>query len=254
MKLQDIKPANYNPRLDLQEGDPEYEKLKRSIKEFGIVEPLVINERTGNLVGGHQRLKVLKDLGFDEVDVSIVNLNDEKEKMLNIALNKISGDWDSELLKDLLMELDTGEYDIELTGFDHEELENMMTEFYVDEDESDYTDKIVAPVYEPKEHESPEIHELYDEEKSLELIEKIKKSDVPEEIKDFLKIASYRHIVFDYARIAEYYAHADKDVQELMEDSALVIIDFDDAIKNGFIEFTRDVIDSIDSGDVENDI
>lgn len=128
MKVDDLIPAEYNPRVDLQQGDPEYEKLKRSILEFDLVEPLVLNERTGRLVGGHQRLKVLKDIGYDEVDVSIVDLNEEQEKALNIALNKIQGDWDNDLLKDLLLDLDTGEFDMDLTGFDYDELEKMMTE------------------------------------------------------------------------------------------------------------------------------
>ena len=113
-----INPAPYNPRLDLQPGDPEYEKIKRSIEEFGLVEILIWNERTGNLVGGHQRLKVLKELGYTETDVSIVDLPPSQEKALNIALNKISGDWDNDKLQDLLSELNAEDFDLTLTGFD----------------------------------------------------------------------------------------------------------------------------------------
>lgn len=129
--IEQLNPAAYNPRKDLQPGDPEYEKLKRSIQEFDLVEPLVWNERTGRLVGGHQRLKVLQELGYEEVEVSVVDLPEEKEKALNIALNKISGDWDNEKLKDLLEELDTGDFDIELTGFGMDEIEDLMTQFHV---------------------------------------------------------------------------------------------------------------------------
>lgn len=128
INIDKLNPAEYNPRKDLQAGDEEFEKIKRSITEFGMVEPIVWNERTGNVVGGHQRLKVLKDLGYEKVKVSVVNLDDAKEKALNIALNNIEGEWDNKLLKDLLVELDTGEIDIELTGFNTDEIEDMVTE------------------------------------------------------------------------------------------------------------------------------
>ena len=124
-----INPAKYNPRKDLQPDDTEYQKLVKSITEFSLVEPLIWNEKTGNLVGGHQRLKVLKDLGYTEVEVSVVSLPGAKEKALNIALNKISGEWDFPKLKDLLQELDTGEFDIEITGFDELEIEKLVTKF-----------------------------------------------------------------------------------------------------------------------------
>lgn len=133
-----LNPAVYNPRKDLQPGDPEYEKLKRSIREFGYVEPIVWNKRTGNIVGGHQRYKVLLDMGMSEVDCVVVDLDDAKEKALNLALNKIQGDWDNLKLKDLLQELDTGELDIELTGFSVEEIEDLMTQFApIDLDDAD---------------------------------------------------------------------------------------------------------------------
>jgi len=128
--IEKLNPAKYNPRKDLQPDDPEYQKLLKSITEYSLVEPLVWNEKTGNLVGGHQRLKVLKDLGYTEVEVSVVNLPSVKEKALNIALNKISGEWDFPKLKDLLQELDTGEFDIEITGFNEQELEDLMTQIY----------------------------------------------------------------------------------------------------------------------------
>lgn len=131
--IERINPTPYNPRVDLQPGDSEYEKLKRSLMEFGFVEPLVWNERTCNLVGGHQRFKVLvNDMGATEVEVSVVDLDETREKALNIALNKISGDWDREKLKDLLEELDTGDIDVSLTGFDDTEIENLMAEFAYD--------------------------------------------------------------------------------------------------------------------------
>jgi len=134
VELERINPARYNPRKDLKPGDAEYDKLKKSILEFDMVEPLVWNKRTGNLVGGHQRLKVLKELGIEHVEVSVVDLSEVKEKALNLALNKISGEWDMPMLKDLLEELDTGEFDMEITGFDLKEIEDLMTQFHVPEE------------------------------------------------------------------------------------------------------------------------
>ena len=102
----ELKAATYNPRKDLKPCDTEYEKLKRSIEEFGYVEPVIWNKRTGTVVGGHQRLKVIKDLGNEEVDCVVVDLDENKEKALNVALNKISGEWDNALLSNLLKDLD----------------------------------------------------------------------------------------------------------------------------------------------------
>lgn len=126
MRLSDIKLAHYNPRKDLKPGDPEYEKLKRSIEEFDCVEPLVWNRRSNRLIGGHQRLKILKEKGIEEFEVSVVDLEERKEKALNVALNKIEGDWDFTKLADLMTELDDGQFDLELTGFDMSEIEEIM--------------------------------------------------------------------------------------------------------------------------------
>lgn len=124
-----LNPAAYNPRKDLQPGDSEYEKLARSIDKFGCVEPVVWNERTGNVVGGHQRLKILLAAGETELEVSVVNLSDADEKALNIALNKIAGEWDTEALTELLQELtENSSIDETLTGFDRGEFDNLLAE------------------------------------------------------------------------------------------------------------------------------
>lgn len=122
-----INPAPYNPRKDLQPGDPEYEKLKRSLEEFDLVEPLIWNEETGNLVGGHQRLKIIQERGDKEVAVSVVHLDEGKEKALNIALNKISGDWDYQKLDELLSSM--ADEDVALTGFDDAEIQKIVKQF-----------------------------------------------------------------------------------------------------------------------------
>lgn len=148
----ELKAAEYNPRKDLQPGDSEYEKLKRGIQEFGYVEPVIWNKRTGVVVGGHQRLKVMKDLGYDEVDCVVVDLDESKEKALNIALNKISGEWDNDLLASLLKDLDGSGYDITLTGFDLAEAQELFgsgSMENVHEDNFD-ADSAIEEIAEPK--------------------------------------------------------------------------------------------------------
>ena len=153
-KIDELIPASYNPRKDLQQEDKEYQKIKKSIQEFGYVEPVIYNKTTGIVVGGHQRLKVLKELGYDEIDVVEIEVTNKQEKALNIALNKIEGQWDKTMLKDLLEDLDDGSLDMELTGFDDWEIEQLMTQYHVDEEE---LDKFFQEEQEPKEKEPKSI-------------------------------------------------------------------------------------------------
>ena len=126
ISVDQLLPADYNPRKDLRPGDPEFEKLKRSVEEFGYVEPIIWNQRTGIVVGGHQRLKVLQHLGYTEVDCVVLDIDEQKEKALNVALNKISGDWDMPLLTALLKDLEESGFDATLTGFDVSEMSDMF--------------------------------------------------------------------------------------------------------------------------------
>ena len=121
-----LVPADYNPRKDLKPGDPEYEKLKRSLSEFGYVEPVIWNKTTDHVVGGHQRLKVLIDTGVTEVECVVVEMSEEKEKALNVALNKISGEWDKEKLSLLISDLQLADFDVSLTGFDTPEIDALF--------------------------------------------------------------------------------------------------------------------------------
>ncbi|MBX3379062.1 MAG: DNA modification methylase [Phycisphaeraceae bacterium] len=123
-----LKPAAYNPRQSLQPGDPDFSKLEVSLSEFGLVEPLVWNRRTGNLVGGHQRLAVLRHQGIKSVDVSVVDLPLLKEKALNIALNKIQGAWDEHKLAALLDEL-LRDGNAALTGFEQDEVDALLAQY-----------------------------------------------------------------------------------------------------------------------------
>lgn len=122
----ELLPADYNPRKNLKPGDAEYEKLKRSIEQFGYVEPVIWNKTTGFVVGGHQRLKVLLDKGITEVDCVVVELDSEKEKALNIALNKISGEWDKDKLALVIADLQGADFDVSLTGFEPAEIDSLF--------------------------------------------------------------------------------------------------------------------------------
>jgi ParB-like chromosome segregation protein Spo0J len=126
-KIKELKYAGYNPRKKLKDGDPEYTKLKRSIEHFGYVDPVIVN-KDGTIIGGHQRFTVLKDLGYDEIDCVIVDLNKEDEKALNVALNKVSGAWDMGMLKDLMLELADEKYDTTLAGFDQKEFDKLIAD------------------------------------------------------------------------------------------------------------------------------
>jgi DNA modification methylase len=130
IRVSEINPAKYNPRKDLKPGDPAYEKLKRSMTEFGYVEPIIWNEETGNIVGGHQRYKILLEEGHTEVECVVVKLSPDKEKALNVALNKVTGDWEVKALADLLHDLNEQDFDLTLTGFDAAEIEDLFSQVH----------------------------------------------------------------------------------------------------------------------------
>nr|WP_325300199.1 site-specific DNA-methyltransferase [uncultured Dysosmobacter sp.] len=122
--LADLRPAEYNPRVALTPEDKEYQDIKRSIETFGYVDPIIVNA-DGTIIGGHQRYTVLSDMGYETAQVVVVDLDKQDEKALNIALNKITGEWDEIKLKDLLLELDLNEYDLRATGFSAQEIDDL---------------------------------------------------------------------------------------------------------------------------------
>lgn len=128
LPVSDLHPADYNPRKDLAPGDKQYDKLARSIETFGYVEPIVWNRTTGNIVGGHQRLKVLVEQGYKTVEVVEVELNEQEERILNVSLNKISGRWDNEKLTAILDELKEQD-EMALTGFEDWELDALKVTY-----------------------------------------------------------------------------------------------------------------------------
>ena len=145
-----LKPAEYNPRKKLKKGDKEYKKILDSIEEFGFADPLVVNADM-TIIGGHQRLTVAQDLGYTEVPCAVVDIDKTREKALNIALNKITGQWDDNLLAELLEDIaNSGDFDIGKTGFDPPEIGELFNKLHdkkVKEDNFDIDSELKQPVF-----------------------------------------------------------------------------------------------------------
>ena len=149
LRIADLVPASYNPRKALKPGDAEYEKIKNSITEFGYVDPVIVNDDM-TVIGGHQRLTVLKDLGFEEIDCVVISIDKTKEKALNIALNKISGEWNKELLAELIKDLQEADFDVAFTGFDPPEVEQLFNSVHdkkITEDDFNVDDELNNPAF-----------------------------------------------------------------------------------------------------------
>ena len=147
LPLKELKPAAYNPRKKLKKGNKEYEKIKQSLLKFGYVDPIIVNEDL-TVIGGHQRLTVLKDLDYETAKCVIVNLPKEDEKALNIALNKITGQWDEALLADLLLDLQESDFNLDLTGFEPPEIDDILSNVHdkeLSEDEFDVEEELKKP-------------------------------------------------------------------------------------------------------------
>ena len=225
--LKDIKPYEKNPR----KNDNAVEYVANSIKEFGFKVPIVI-DKEGVIVAGHTRYKASKKLGLEKVPCIIADdLTDEQIKAYRLADNKVGekSEWDFDLLDEELSEI----LNIDMEMFDFNKLGTGSGE-------NPYTQKINIPQYEIT-GEKPDILELVDDEKTNNLIEEIKKSNVTKKEKDFLIQSAQRHLAFNYSKVAEYYAHANEEMQRLMEKSALVIIDFKDAIANGYVQLSEEL-------------
>jgi len=236
----EVIPYEKNPR----QNDDAVQYVAESIKEFGFKVPIVISS-DGVIIAGHTRVKAAKHLGIKEVPCIVADdLSEEQIKAFRLADNK-TGEmalWDAELLAQELEEILN--LDMSLFGFDGE------SELGDDLIDDKYTLAVNIPQYEIT-GECPTIDEMLDTEKAQELIAEIEQSTVSDDEKAFLIEAAKRHNVFNYRNVAEYYAHATPEMQRLMEKSALVIIDVDDAIANGYATLMADVLDMMEDGDEE---
>ena len=219
--IADLIPYENNPR----KNDKAVDKVANSIREFGFKNPIIIDENNV-IICGHTRLKAAKKLGIEMVPCIVArDLTDEQIKAYRLADNKVGelAEWDRELLSAEFELL--GDFNLEDSGFSFES--ELDSEKYISIGE-----KIQ---YEPK-SQCPKLDELMDNGKERELLTEIENSKIDEETKEFLRKAAARHREFNFSKIAEFYSHQKKEIQELMESSGLVIIDFKDAIKNGFVE------------------
>lgn len=240
-KVSDLIPYANNSRTHSEE---QTNQVASSIKEFGFTNPVLIDEQ-GGIVAGHGRILAAKKLGLDEVPcIELNGLTEAQKKAYVIADNQLAlnSGWDLDMLKlevDSLKELD---FDIDLLGFNDDFLDEINFGIEDDAETNDednpYSMNIEAPTYEPGENK-PVISELISLTKTDLLVEKIKRSNVSGDEKRFLTLAAERHSVFDFGNIADYYAHANEEMQDLMEQSALVIIDYNKALENGFVKIAK---------------
>ena len=238
VKVNELLPYARNSRTH---SDAQVAQIAASITEFGWTNPILADGDKG-IIAGHGRLLAARKLGMDTVPViELSHLTKAQKQAYIIADNKLAlnADWDYALLKIELDDLKLLEFDINLTGIDPtDEVYNIDNNQLDDEK---YSTKITTPIYEIK-GDKPLVSELYNNNKTNDLSNKIINSDIPEEIKTFLINASYRHIVFNYQNIAEFYAHSDEGVKSLMRQSALVIIDYDQAIEEGYVELSKELM------------
>ena len=217
-------------------------RLAEIIRYQGFRNPVIVSNLSGKVVAGHGRILAAKKLGMKMVPVSRQDFADETEEYACMVSDNSIASWAELDLSQINMEVvELGpDFDLDLLGIkdfvlDPSDLQNKpLTE------EQLYSMKIKSPIYEPK-GERPSVNSLCDSSKTESLIGEINSSAIPDEVKRFLSMAAQRHLVFNYGKIAEYYAHAPKEVQELMEKSALIIIDFNKAIENGFVELTANL-------------
>lgn len=239
-RMVDVTELIPNPRNPNKHGDKQVAMLAKIIRHQGWRAPITVSKRSGFIVTGHGRLEAAKLLQVQTVPVDFQDFATEADEWAHlVADNRIAelAEIDSEHLSSLLKDLDGVEgFDLDVSGFDTAEAAEIIGETQTGED-SIYTNKIIAPIYEPK-GDRPPISTLIDRDKTKELLEQIETAKLPADVSEFLRYAAERHTKFHFARIAEFYCHADEETKKLMQNSALVIIDFDKAIENGFVKMS----------------
>lgn len=237
------KNPNTHPQAQL-------ERLADVIRGNGWRQPITVSDRSGYIIKGHGRYQAAKLAGFSEVPVELQHYDNEAAELADmLADNRIAelSEIDNAALNEALQALQIEDPEaVALSGYNEDdwaairsELDGMAEEPEEQEKENPYTVKTDCPQYEIT-GETPPLSKCLDCSKTDELLVQIEKTDgISEEEKDFLIKAAQRHLSFSYKDIAEYYAAASKTMQELMEASALVVIDFEDAVKHGYVEMTK---------------
>lgn len=251
LPLETLIPYAGNPR----KNDHAVETVAAAIKRFGFRVP-ILAKSDGTIIDGHLRVKAAKHLGMKEVPVVLCDdLSEADIKALRISINRMAelAEWDTELLSAELEGLAAEGIGLEDVGFSKDDLASLLQdEGETLPGEEAYTRKIEAPTYEPSQTK-PAIAELFHLEKTQRLLAAIEEADIEADAKAFLIAASHRHTVFDFGKIADFYAHSKPEVQRLMEDSALVIVDFNKAIEQGYVRLSESIRKTYmqDNGDEE---
>jgi len=243
VQVSTLTPYARNSRTHTQQ---QVKQIAASIREFGFTNPVLIDEANG-IIAGHGRVMAAEHLRLDVVPcIRLDYMSESQKRAYVIADNKLAlnAGWDEEMLNLELNDLHEAQFDLSLIGFEASELSTLMgyDDKNANNDSSDnpYSQKLDIPTYEPK-GEKPDVNELYDQTKANELIKIIDTSNLDFSVKRFLIAAASRHIVFNYAKIADYYAHSTKEIQEMFESSALVIVDYNKAIEQGLVRLTKQV-------------
>lgn len=220
--------------------DEQVTQVASSIKEFGFINPVITDGENG-IIAGHCRVLASKKLGLKTVPcIEVKHLSKAQQKAYIIADNKLAlnAGWDDNLLKVELEALKSLDFDLSLTGFDDDELKALLEQEESEDEPSPYTEKIASPIYEPK-GERPTLNDCINTQRYDDLIDEIDSSSLSEDEKQFLKLAASRHIIFNYEKVAELYACVNLEFKQLLENSAMVIIDYDKAIELGYVQLTE---------------
>jgi hypothetical protein len=270
MTTKDLRKTKNNPRIIT---DGALERLDETYQEYGSLSGVIYNEAIEQLVSGNQRITLANLKNGSDIEITerfkkpkqdgttafgyilidgirepyrAVSWEQDKHDKAVIIANKHAGEWDAEVLNtNWASTIDLWESEVKFEMPEDSEYQsegdNTKGTLSNNEDQDNpYSTKIEAPIYEAK-NEKPEIIDLYKNERFNQLIEEIENSTINKEEKEFLKLAAVRHIVFHYERIADFYAHSSKECQQLMENSALVIIDFNKAIELGYVKLSEQV-------------
>lgn len=242
-----VNDLSTDPANARKHDDRNIETIVSSLSRFGQQKPIVVDS-SGVVRAGNGTLEAAKRLGWDTIAVVYSDLQGSEATAYAIADNRTAelAEWDNDMLAAALegLQLDDDAL-LEAAGFDADELAEVLKDIELAVeggtgciDNNTYTSKIVAPIYEPK-GECPAVADLFDHAKTSQLMAEIKAANLPKEVAEFLTLAAERHTSFHFRNIAEYYCHANEQVQDLMERSGLVIIDFKKAIEYGFVHMTE---------------
>ena len=240
-----IESLSLDPQNARKHSNRNLDAIKASLSKFGQRKPIVVHNNV--VIAGNGTLEAARSIGWKEIAISRCpdDWDSDTAKAYALADNRSSelGEWGEDILAAQLAELDEKGWDTTELGFTSKEFEDIQKG-----EENPYTKTVNLPQYDIV-GDKPAVSDLYDYEKVSQLIAEIQSANLPWEIEKFLIIAANRHTVFNYSKIAEYYAHMDPEIQELMEKSALVIIDLDDAMKYGYATFVETVTELRDQED-----